>query len=133
MIVPGIANLRVNRWTPNIITIDLVGYDLTGGTFAAHVRQYRDATGSPIVALANASAGSQGISVSVVTTGGIPTSTLTLQYDEATIEGVLAYPGSGVKAGSDVTVYYDLHVTGGGLPKTRLVEGTFTIAAGVTQ
>jgi hypothetical protein len=133
MLVPGIANLRVNRWTPNKITIDLVGYDLTGGTFAQQVRSYRDAPGSAIISLTNATAGTQGISVAVVTTGGIPTSTLTLQYDEATIEGALAYPASGVKAGSDVVVYHDLHVTGGVLPKTRLIEGTFTIAAGVTQ
>ena len=130
---PGTLDLRVQRWAPFIDTIAFEGFDFTGATFALQVRQYRDAAGSALISLTGATAGSQGISCVVTTDAGIPTSTLTIQIEEATIEGTLAYPGSGVKAGSDVTVYYDLVITGGGWPKTRWLQGTFTIEAGVTQ
>ena len=35
--------------------------------------------------------------------------------------------------GMDVALDYDLHVTGGTLKKTRMLEGAFNIAVGATQ
>lgn len=128
MIFPGNVPLRAYRNTPFVQVFTLANYDLSAATFAAQVRSYRDAPGSPLITLGNASAGSQGISC----TYSAPTSTFIIQIDEATIDALLPYPANGVKQGADVPLYWDLHVTGGGLIKTRLLQGTFTIEPGVT-
>lgn len=128
MIIPGNAPLRVYRNTPFVQVITVANYDFSAATFAAQVRAYRDAAGSALITLGNATAGSQGISC----TYSAPTSTITLQIDEATIDALLPYPANGVKQGADVVLYWDFHVTGGGLIKTRLLQGTFTIEPGVT-
>lgn len=137
MIQPATHNIAAQRWSPFKYTVDLVGYDFTGGTFAMDVRSYRDAPGSALISLANATAGLQGISVAVVTTEGVPTSTLTIQIDESTLEALQPFTvTSGVpnrKAGSDLILTYDIHLTGAGFIKSRWFQGSFTIAAGVTQ
>ncbi len=132
MIEPTTHNLRVQRNAPALITVDLVGYDFTGGTFAMQVRAYRGASGSALISLTNQTAGTQGISVAVVTTGGVPTSTLTIQIDESTIDALLPASTNGQKAGTDVELVYDLVLTGGGFAKSRWLEGTFTIHEGAT-
>lgn len=94
------------------------------------VRQNPDEpSGSALISLSGASAGTQGVSVSVSVDAGVSTSLLTIQIDKATINAV---PRAG-KVGNDVTLFYDLKITGGGLPETRWFEGTFTVEAGVTQ
>ncbi|CAN7167727.1 hypothetical protein [Brevundimonas sp. LjRoot202] len=137
MIQTGTRPLVALRWQAFKHTIDLVGYDLTGGTFAAQMRLYRDAPGAPLISLANSVSPAEGISVTVATTDGIPTSTIEMRINEVTIEGVLPFTvAAGVpnrKAGSDVELVWDIHVTATGLPKTRLLEGPFTIRAGSTQ
>lgn len=130
MITPGKLDLVVQRWTPFVYTIYFEGYDFTGATFAAHFRLHRDAPGAPVVALANAAAGVQGISVTVSTTGDIPTSAVTLQIDEATAESILLNASG---AGKDIALVWDLHITATGLPKARWLEGAATIRAGATQ
>lgn len=129
---PGRLNLRVPRWTPFVYEIAFVGLDFTGASMKLDVRTYRDATGSALISLSNASAGSQGLSVAVATSGGVTTSTVTINISEATIEGVLPFPANGQEPGSDVYLKYDLHVTSESL-KRRWLEGDFIILAGVTQ
>lgn len=137
MIEPTTHNITVPRWVPVLLTIDVEAFDYTGGTFAMQVRSYKDAPGAALISLVNATAGLQGISVVVTTTLGIPTSTFTVQIDEATIEALLPFAvTSGVpnrKPGSDLALVYDLHLTGTDLPKSRWLEGAFTITAGATQ
>lgn len=128
MIIPGNVPLRVYRNTPFVQVITVANYNFSAATFAAQVRAYRDAPGSALITLGNAAAGSQGISC----TYSAPTSTIILQIDEATIDALLPFPANGVKAGADVNLFWDFHVTGGGLVKTRLLQGTFTIEPGVT-
>lgn len=128
MIVPGNAPLRAYRNTPLVQVITVANYDFSAATFAAQVRSYRDAPGSALITLGNATAGLQGFSC----TYSSPTSTITMQIDEATIDALLPYPANGVKQGADVVLYWDMHVTGGGLIKTRLLQGTFTIEPGTT-
>jgi hypothetical protein len=128
MIYPGNAPLRAFRNTPLVQEITVANYDFSAATFAAQVRAYKDAPGSALITLGNASAGSQGISCTYAGT----TSTILLQIDEATIDALLPYPTNGVKQGADVVLYWDFIVTGGGLIKTRLLQGTFTIEPGVT-
>lgn len=130
----GHLDLRAERWTPFIYDIDFEGFDFTGGSFKVQVRQNRDDSGSALIDLAGATAGSQGVSASKVTVDGITTTTLRIQIDEATIEGVLPASSNGRPADDrDVPLVWDLHVTPSGGIKTRWVEGSFTIVAGVTQ
>lgn len=131
MISPGTLNLTAQRWSPFFHSIAFVGYDFTAGVFAAHFRLLRDAAGDPLIALANAAEGSQGMSLIVTTDDDdVPTSVLTLQIDEATLEPLLLNAG---KAGEDRSIVWDLHITGVDLPKARWLQGSFIIAAGSTQ
>lgn len=133
------ANLPLvaERWTPFLDTLECVGLDLTDGTFAMQVRLYRDAPGDPLLSLTNQTTGTQGLSVAVETVDGEPVSVITIQIDEATLEALLPFTvTSGApnrKAGTDLALVYDLHVTATGFPKQRFVEGSFTIKAGATQ
>ena len=128
MIQPGNVPLRAFRNAPFVQPITVANYDFSAATFAAQVRAYKDAPGAALITLGNALAGSQGISCSYVA----PTSTIILEIDEATIDALLPYPANGVKQGADVELYWDFIVTGGGLIKSRLLQGTFTIEPGVT-
>ncbi len=130
MITPGRLDLTVQRWTPFVYQIDFPGYDFSAATFAMHVRLYRDAPGAPQIALANAAANAEGISCTVTTEAGVPTSHVQIRINETTAEAVLLNAG---KPGDDIRLVQDFHVTGGGLQKTRIFEGSLTIRAGATQ
>lgn len=131
--------LVAHRWTPYVETpVAFIGRDYSAATFAMQLRVRPDALGSPLVSLTGATAGSQGISCVVTTDDDdVPTSWITIQIDEATLEALLPYAetsGSPNRTpGSDLVLYHDIHITGGGHVKRRRAEGTFTIKAGVTQ
>jgi hypothetical protein len=129
MIMPGNHDITLMRWQPFKYTIDFPGYDFTGGTFKAEFRQYRDAPDPAVISLGNASSPTQGISVSTATVNGVVTSTIEIRIDETTIE-TLTFPNP---RGPDLPLVWDLVITGGGLPKTRWVEGAATIHGGSTQ
>lgn len=128
--LPGILHFNVPRWAPYTRLIDFEGYDFSAATFAMEVRLYRDAPGAPLLALGNAAANAQGISCTVTTTAGVPTSHVLFRINKATLTGILLNAG---RPGEDVRLVQDLHITGGGLPETRFTEGDFTILAGVVQ
>ena len=130
MITPGKTDLVAQRWTPFVDQTDFAGLDFSAATFAMQLRLYRDAPGSALVSLANAASNAQGISVSVATVEGELLSTVQIRINETTIEGLLL---NSAGAGKDVSLVYDLHITGGGLEKTRMLEGAFIISAGATQ
>lgn len=133
MIPTGRRDLAVNRWAPFQHTIDFVGFDWAGATFNMQVRKFPDATGSALITLGNASSPSEGISVTTETVDGKTTSHVQIRINETTIEGIEG-PGAGtLPQGADVSLFYDLQVTATGLPKNRILEGFFTIRAGVTQ
>jgi hypothetical protein len=129
MIMPGNLDLTLLRWQPFKYAIDFVGYDFTGATFKAEFRQYRDAPDPALISLANTSSPTQGISVTVATVDGLPVSTVEIRIDEATIEG-LTFPNP---RGPDLPLVWDLVITGGGLPKTRWIEGNAIVHGGSTQ
>lgn len=130
MITPGKLDLTVQRWTPFVYQIDFEGLDFTGATMAMQVRLYRDAPGDPLIALANAAANAEGLSVLATSVGGVTTSTVQIRINETTAESLLLNAG---KPGDDIALVYDLHITGGGLMKTRWIEGSLIIRAGATQ
>jgi hypothetical protein len=125
-------DIVVYRNTPFVDDIRFVGLDFTGATFALQVRLLPGTAGSALIGLTNQAAGSQGLSVVVTTEAAVSVSTLKIQIDEATIDTLLPASSNGQKAGTDVSLFYDLIITGGGLPKTRWLEGRFIIAEGVT-
>lgn len=129
MITPGNHDLLLLRWQPFKYTIDFVGYDFTSATFKAEFRAFRDAPDPALISLANAASPDQGISVSVATTGGIPTSTVEIRITEATIE---ALPFTNPR-GTDFDMVWDLVIDGGGLPKSRWIEGNAPVHGGSTQ
>lgn len=135
-------NLEADKRVPFIdvdgATIVFVGEDFSGGTYAMHIRNNPGDTGTPIISLAGATAGTQGISVTydeeyvyVDETGAEqtgPASLVLIQIDEATLE-VLSL---GTPIDKPVTLFYDLHITPSGAPKRVVAEGHFVINPGVT-
>jgi len=131
---PGRLDLRVQRWVPFLYSIEVPGIDLSAATvLRAQVRLYRDAAGDALLDLTKQTAGTQGISVTSATVDGSPTSTIVIQIDEANLADLLPYPDSGVPAGSDVALVWDLVITCAPFGKRRWLEGSFTIVAGVTH
>lgn len=130
MITPVTHNLVAYRWQPFIYTIGIQGYDFTLATFAMDWRVTRDVAGSPLVALRNAAPEEQGISCTSDTIDDVLWSFVRLHVPKATLNDLLL-GASG--AGRDVVAYQDLHITGGGLPESRFIQGTVTIQAGSTQ
>jgi hypothetical protein len=51
-------------------------------------------------------------------------------FADPTAESLLLNAG---KPGDDISLVYDLHITGAGLPKSRWLEGALIIRAGATQ
>jgi hypothetical protein len=130
MITPARVDLVAQRWSVFVDQTDFAGFDFSAATFAMHVRLRPDAPGDPLIALANAASNAQGISVSVIEVDGETVSTVQIRINETTIEGLLLNASG---AGKPVILAYDLHITGGGLEKTRMMEGSFTIQPGATQ
>jgi hypothetical protein len=130
MITPGRLDLTVQRWTPFVYQIDFEGLDFTSATMAMQGRLWRDAPGSPLISLSNAASNAEGLSVSVATVEGVTVSTVQIRINETTAEALLLNAG---KPGDDARLVYDLHITGGGFPKARWVEGDLIIRAGATQ
>lgn len=120
----------INRWTAWKVQIEFVGMDLTGGTFRAQWRSFKDQDSTtPLIDLQNATSPAEGISVSVATVDGLTTSTLEMRINETTVEGL---PFTSPRGG-DLDLLWDLHLTATGLPKWRALQGDSPIKAGVTQ
>lgn len=124
-ITPATLALTANRWTPFVYAIQISSIDLSAATVDMHIRSTYDASGSAIVDLSPAAAGSQGLSLAY-SSGN---TTLTIQIDETTME---ALPDAAV-VGDDKALYYDIHITPSGGTKQVYFRGTFTVRAGATQ
>lgn len=113
----------------------LLDKDWSAATFRMELRTAPGGTGSALVTLTNASAGSQGVSaaydsgyVDPETGEAVGATVIRAQIDEATLEALsLASPAS-----DPLVTYYDLHITPSALPKRVYCYGTFTIEPGVT-
>ena len=120
---------------PFIDSVAILGPNYTGAAFAMHIRNNTGDTGTPLVPLATAAAGTQGISVTydasyIYNEAGntAPASLILIQIDEATLEALtLNNP-----ANEPMVLYYDLHVTPTGQAKRVELLGAFTIYPGVT-
>ena len=126
--------LEAGRWVPFVYDIDIVGIDLTGAAFAMQVHDTKDRTaGSPRASLTTQTTDVEGVRlVSVVTTAGVPTSSIRIRINEATMEAMDAANDAGA-LGDDGSIVWDMHITPSGGSKFLAFEGAFTVKAGVTQ
>ncbi|MES2904639.1 MAG: hypothetical protein V4696_10680 [Pseudomonadota bacterium] len=128
--------VAVSKRVPWVEDLPVEGPDYSGGTFKMEFRQDPGDTGTALVTLNNASAGSEGISATYDAdyadpeTGEAFGATVFLFHiNEATMEGLaVATPTR-----SPVVLHYDLHVTPSGGTKFVLCYGTFTYMPGVVQ
>jgi hypothetical protein len=118
-------DLRANRGVPFVYIVDFEGFDYSAASFVMEARAYRDAPSSLISLAGPVNAAAQGISVSVTTSDGVPTSTVQIRINETTIEG-LAYTSP---RGGDLRLQYALDITGGGHGKARRMQGAFIVEA----
>ena len=125
----------ISKRVPWIDDLAVEGADYSSATFKMEIRQKPGDSGSPIVTLGNAAAGSEGISCTYNTayvdpeTGETyPASVILFQINEATMEGL----GLGNPTASAVECSYDLHVTPSGGSKFVLCYGAFNYSPGVT-
>ena len=127
--------LSAFKRVPFLTEIAILGPDYTGADFAMHVRNFEGDTWSPLISLADATAGTQGVSVTydaalIYDDAGseAPASFIAIQIDEATLEALaLNNPTSG-----PLELSYDLHITPIGGVKFVAAYGKFTIYPGVT-
>lgn len=136
MIVPARLDLSGDRFTDFRTTVSIVGMDLTGAVFEAHIRETKDMPGDPLADLDEVgSISTEGIYlVSVATVDGVTISTFSMHIDEATMEA-MSQPGveTGGNVGDDFIAFWDIHITPAGDIKRVYASGTFTVRAGVTQ
>src|SRR3546814_5480198 len=95
----GRLPLAANRWTPFAYSVAFIGYDFTGATFKAQVRDRKDGgfvRADMTVTLA-----------SVTTDEGVPTSTVDLEIPEATMEAMDA----ATEAGDDAKIRSEEHTS----------------------
>jgi hypothetical protein len=151
MISPGRYDILADRWVACIRTFTFVGKDFTGATYLSHIRLTKDASGAPLVTLADAAAGAEGLRLigvftstvanhiaagrlDVVPPGYELTDTVTLsqvgfRVNETSMEG-LPFPA---ERGNDNTLQWDLHITPTGGIKDKYLGGDFVVRAGATQ
>jgi hypothetical protein len=134
------ANLIITaeKRVPFLEDVAITHLNYTSATFKMQIRANAGDEGAAIIELTGQTAGSEGISVTynaayeyvdnAGSTVTAPASIILIQIDEATIEALAL----GTPANEPVTLYYDLHITGGGLPKHIPIAGKFIINPGVT-
>jgi hypothetical protein len=136
MIAPATVLLRARRGSPFVDFIQVRGADLTGAAAAMQVRLYTDAPGDPLIDLTLTTAPDEGLSIEVETVEGVPVSTLWIRIDETTLEDTLPFIGGDGqptrKAGTDVSLVWDMPITPSGGIKGVWFRGDFIIEGAVT-
>lgn len=129
------GDLYLERWAPVDLSIPFEGFDFTGvSDLTLQIRDYPDAPGDPLLALAVAAPPTQGLSMAVATVGGLTTSTLRILIGEATLEALLPYPANGAGEGESIELAYAVHFSATAYPtKRRWLEGAAIIVPGANQ
>lgn len=127
-------DLTASKRVPFVASFAIVGPDWSGAAYKLELRASPGGTGTALVSIATASAGSQGVSAVYDATYELPdgseapATTITIRITEATIEALsLADPSD-----EPLELWYDLHITPSGGDKLRYIGGRFTIEPGVT-
>jgi hypothetical protein len=135
MASPPQINIVASKRVPFDDTIPMMGVDYSGATPLMEIRPEPGGTGDPLVSLEASVAGGEGIVVSwdadFPDPDGIMADGATIVrviINETTLEG-LAY---NAPPESDLTLYYDIHLTPVDGKKFVYCSGTFTVSPGVT-
>jgi hypothetical protein len=130
-----LIDLSVNKRVPLDITIPEMGSDYSGATLLMHVRTEPGGTGTPLLALSNATPPSQGLSIAydaafVDPEGKLPNgaSLLRVMINEATLE---ALP-TATDTSKPLVLHYDIHVSRADITKFVFCGGKFIVEPGVT-
>ena len=143
-IVNNVSALRHVPWGGASGDQDIVimGLNWSASTLSLQVRPTPGDTSTPLVSLANAAAGSEGISVTydagyIYPANGphtaligtvVGATTIRPQINQATLEAI-PLPSDPTQP---LGLSYDIHITPPGLPKMQLAYGSFTLFPGVT-
>lgn len=126
----------MSKRVPFLGSLAIEGANLTTATFKMEIRNLPGDTGTALVTLNGASAGSEGISCTYDAAYVDPesgetfaASVILIQINETTMEGL----STGTPTDEPVEVHYDIHITPSGGTKFLAAYGTFTYAPGVTQ
>lgn len=134
------ANLPIGaeKRVPFLRSFAVTYLDYSGATFKMQIRANPGDTGVALVELTDQTAGTEGISVTyeedfeyvdkLGATVSAPASIILIQIDETTLEAL----DLGTPYDEDLSLFYDLHVTGGGLAKHIPFAGKFILKPGVT-
>lgn len=124
-----------SKRVPWIDDLPVEGPDYSAATFKMEIRQNPGDSGTALVTLNNAAAGSEGISatydaayVDPETSETFAATILLFQINETTMEGLPAASPTD----ATVNLHYDVHVTPSGGTKFLLCHGKFTYDPGVT-
>lgn len=125
----------MSKRVPFLDSLAIEGANLTTATFKMEIRNLPGDTGTALVTLNGASAGSEGISCTYDPSYADPetgepfaASIVLIQINEATMEAL----ATGTPTNAAVELAYDIHVTPVSGPKFVLCYGKFTYSPGVT-
>lgn len=154
METPARVDFGADRFVAFIQTLRFIGYDFTGATFKAQVRDRRDGgalrADLSTVVLASAegvrlvyggtdtvanhkTAGrltaTEATALGYVDADSIVISQVGIRINETTMEA-MPY---GTERGDDISLYWDIHITPSGGVKDLYAGGAFLVRAGVTE
>lgn len=113
------------RGVPFIDRTAYLGFDYREATFTVEVRRYRDQSGTPLLALTNATANAQGVSVEYREVDGVPLSIVQTRINETSVEGL---PFTSPRGGN-VELQFAQDIAGGGHIKQRRQQGPLIVEA----
>lgn len=136
MIDPAKATLTAYRWQPYVEVIEVQSpLDFGEASVTFQARLYPDQPGAPLLSLTrNDNLQAEGIAVRLEgqDADGVKTHTLQIRINETTLEALLPFP-SGVEAGDDLELAYDLVIDVPGETKARWLTGAFILKPGANQ
>lgn len=128
MITPASWPLVAPRHAQFIRQLIIPG-DYTGASLRMMVRVKLEEPGDPVLDLQDAAAGTEGLSLTVDTSGAIPKTTITIRADKATMEALPAE----TNAGDDKEMVWDIWVTPVVGDRFIPFRGPFIVKAGVVR
>lgn len=135
MINAQLVPLDIDRGSPRLFTIQIIGANLTGADLHAQLRLYPDAPGDPLLDLPLTTSGtSPGVRlIDVDTSGTLPSSFIRLQIPAmATGSGAGQLPAA-AEPGEALAISWDLFVTPAAQTTDRWFFGPVTVNGTVTK
>lgn len=130
MFIPALKNLTALRNAPFDATISIVGVDYTGASLVRFALFYNPDDATAALSLDTATvAPAEGWSMSVSTTGGIPTTVFTIRINKSTIDTHLPWPANGTEPGATTALNYHFMATKAGVlggAESRWQQGRVT-------